>query len=298
MPLHRIGDASVTQVIDLRGPGFTPDFLYPDWDPTVLDAHRDVMIPNCFDIEAQRFIASIHTWVVRTRHHTILIDTCAGNHKQRPEFPRFHLLETQFLERLAQAGVTLESVDYVMCTHLHVDHCGWNTRLVDGRWVPTFPNAKYVFSKKEYDFWVGTVDEGGFNANIFEDSVLPVIESGQALIVDDARAIADTLLIHPTPGHTDGHVSFELLNRGSSNEGGLFTGDVIHQPLQVYRPDWNTCFCVDQDAARASRRWLLEHAAEHRSTVFTAHFAGTSAGQVIRRGDQFDWRFYSSGESA
>ena len=150
----QLHDVSVTRVVEQRGPGFAPDFLYPDWDPALLEEHRELMVPECFDVVSRRFIASIHSWVVRTRHHTILIDTCAGNHKERPSLPRFHQLDLPFLNRLSEAGVTPESVDYVMCTHLHADHCGWNTQLIDGRWEPTFPNARYVFSRKEYDYWL------------------------------------------------------------------------------------------------------------------------------------------------
>jgi len=292
MQSHRIGDTSVMQVIEQRGPGFRPDFLYPDWDPAVLEAHRDLIISNCFDTVEQRFIASIHTWVVRTPHHTILIDTCAGNHKNRPELPRFHQLDLPFLKRLAEAGISPDDVDYVMCTHLHADHCGWNTQLVGGRWKPTFPNAKYVFSRSEYEYWLGQIGQQGFNANVFEDSVLPVIDSGQALIIGHGvQTIADALLIHPTPGHSVGHILFELLKDGRSAEGGLFTGDIMHQPLQVWRSDWNSCFCVDPDRARKSRLWMLEHAAEHHSTVFTAHFAASSAGRILRTSEGFDWNF-------
>jgi glyoxylase-like metal-dependent hydrolase (beta-lactamase superfamily II) len=244
------------------------------------------MVPDFFDEAQQKFIASIHTWVVKTRHHIILIDSCGGNHKNRPSMPRFHQLDTPFLERLAEAGVTPESVDFVMCTHLHVDHCGWNTRLKDGRWVPTFPNARYIFSKAEYEFW--TNQPPGADISIFEDSVLPVIESQQAQIIDGASAVGDDLFIRPTPGHTVGHVAIELI-KGADK--GIFSGDIMHQPLQVYRPHWNSTFCDNADAARASRLWLLEHAAEQNSTVFTAHFANSSAGRVSRHGDKFDWKF-------
>ena len=288
MHVYRFGETSVTRVTEQRGPGFAPDYLYPDWDPQVLQQHRALMEPDCFDPLSQRFIASIHTWVVKTAHHTILIDSCAGNHKERPCLPRFHQLELPFLERLAEAGVTPESVDYVMCTHLHADHCGWNTRRLDGRWVPTFPNAKYVFSRAEYDYWLGQIGQEGFNANVFEDSVLPVIEKGQALIVEGEGLISECLFIHPTPGHSVGHLAIELLHR---TQGGLFSGDIMHQPLQVFRPDWNSCFCSHPEQARASRRWLLEQAAERGLTVFTSHFANSSAGLVTRAGDHFDWRF-------
>src|SRR5882672_33106 len=181
---HRIGGVSITQVVEQRGASFAPEFLFPDWDAAILEEHRALMVPDCFDQGQGHFISSIHTWILRTHHHTILIDSCAGNNKNRPGIPRFHQLNLPFLERLAEAGVSPESVDYVMCTHLHVDHCGWNTRLLNGRWVPTFPKAKYVFSKAEYEHWQGPAGKEGANAGVYEDSVLPVIESGQVEIVD------------------------------------------------------------------------------------------------------------------
>lgn len=284
----RLGDVTVTRVTEQCGPGFAPDFLYPDWDPAVLEAHRALMIPDCYDEARAKFIASIHTWVVRTRHHTILIDTCCGNDKERPQVARFHRLRTPFLDRLAAAGVAPEQVDYVLCTHLHADHCGWNTRLVDGRWMPTFPNARYVFSKAEHDHWSGPAGREGFNAGVFADSVLPVIASGRTELIDGSGALGDALTFHPTPGHSPGHVAVRLADGDGE---GLFGGDIMHQPLQVVRPDWNSRFCADPDPARASRRWLLEEAAERAALVFTAHFANTSAGRVSRRGDAFAWRF-------
>ena len=288
MQTYQFGNVSVTRVTEQRGPGFTPQALFPDWDSSALELHHTLIVPGCFDPLLNRFIASIHTWVVKTPHHTILIDSCAGNHKERPGMPRFHQQELPFLERLAEAGVTPESVDYVMCTHLHADHCGWNTRLVDGRWVPTFPNAKYVFSRAEHEYWLNQIGQEGFNANVFEDSVLPVIDKGQALIVDNEGLISDTLLIHPTPGHSVGHLAIELLHR---TQGGLFSGDIMHQPVQVFRPEWNSCFCSHPEQARASRRWLLEQASERGLTVFTSHFANTSAGLVTQAGGRFDWQF-------
>jgi glyoxylase-like metal-dependent hydrolase (beta-lactamase superfamily II) len=285
---HRVGDVSVRQVIEQRGPSFAPEFLFPDWDPVALEQNRKLIVPDCFDEREGCFISSIHTWVVRTRHHTILIDSCAGSHKNRPSLPRFHQLDLPFLQKLGDAGVSPEAVDYVMCTHLHVDHCGWNTRLLDGRWVPTFPNAKYVFSRTEYEHWQTSAGKEGVNAGVYEDSVLPVVESGLMELVDGEGMAGADLLFKPTPGHTAGHVAIALQ---SGEEQAIFSGDVMHQPLQIFRPEWNSAFCEDSALARTSRRWLLEHAAETRSTVFTGHFAASSAGCVTRRGDQFDWRF-------
>jgi glyoxylase-like metal-dependent hydrolase (beta-lactamase superfamily II) len=286
--IHHIGEIAVARVTEQRGPGLAPDVLFPDWDRAVLERHRALLIPQCFDEMQNRVISSIHTWVLRTQHHVILIDSCGGNHKNRPGMPRFHQQNLPFLARLAEAGVAPEQVDYVCCTHLHVDHCGWNTQLRDGRWVPTFPKAKYVFSRTEYDHWSGPAGQEGFNAGVYADSVLPVVESGQAEIVDSDGAIGNGLVVHATPGHSPGHVAFELADRG---ERGLFSGDVMHQPQQVFHPDWNSTFCENPAQSRASRRWLLERAAEDRATVFTAHFADSSAGRVTRHGDSFDWRF-------
>lgn len=285
---HAVGPIRITRITEQVGLGFTPAQLYPDWDETVLDEHGDRLVPQTFDREAGRFIASIHSWLFQIEGKTVLVDTCAGNDKERPGLPRFHQQNGPYLARLAAAGVRPEQVDYVMCTHLHADHCGWNTRLVDGRWVPTFPNARYVFSRAEADYWsqVGAADSLG--AAVYADSVLPVIEAGMAHILASDETLLGGVHFHPTPGHSPGHLAI-LLKSGDSRA--LFTGDIMHQPVQVYRPEWNSAFCVDASAARQSRRWSLETATETGATVFTAHFAGSSAGLVSERGGLFDWHF-------
>ncbi|MVA25036.1 MBL fold metallo-hydrolase (plasmid) [Agrobacterium vitis] len=285
---HLIGSVSVRKVVEQCGPGFAPEFLYPDWEDGILEAYRSLMIPGSFDETSKLFIASIHTWVVRTGHHTILIDSCAGNNKHRPSLPRFHQLDLPFLQSLSEAGIRPEDVDFVLCTHLHADHTGWNTRLIDGRWVPTFPNAKYVFSKKEYEHWSGPAGREGFNAGVFEDSVLPVIAHDQAMIVNEDAQITDHLTFHHTPGHSVGHVAIRLADR---QEEAFFSGDIMHQRLQVVRPEWNSRFCEHGEDARRSRRWLLDRSAENKATIFTAHFSNSSAGKVSRIGDAYDWTF-------
>ncbi|MBO9195933.1 MBL fold metallo-hydrolase [Rhizobium sp. 16-449-1b] len=288
MCIHCIGDITVRKVVEQKGAGFTPEALFPEWEPSLLETYRDLMIPDCFDPAQGRFIASIHTWVVHIDNKIVLIDSCGGNHKERPSAPRFHRQNLPFLQRLAEAGVQPEDVDYVICTHLHADHCGWNTKLVDGRWVPTFPNAVYVFSKKEYDHWAGPAGNTGFNAGVFADSVLPVVESGQALMVGDDAEILPGLSLHSTPGHSVGHMAVHISSKG---ELGIFSGDIMHQPLQIFRPAWNTVFCEHPEDARAVRQRLLEEAADRAAVIFTAHFANTSAGRVVRHGDGFDWFF-------
>ena len=283
-----IGDVSVTRVEEMCEPGFEPAFLYPEWDPSFLDENADWLIPNCYDVASGRFIASIHSWVLRTRHHTILVDTCTGNDKNRPMFARFHMRQTAYLRRLAEAGVAPKQVDFVLCTHLHVDHCGWNTRLVDGRWVPTFPNAKYVFARKELEYWSGPEGAAAFNAGVFDDSVRPILEARQELVIDGAHELGDGLLIEPAPGHTVGQVILRLVRPDAE---GVFSADIMHQPVQVHRPDWNSRFCALPAEARETRLRVLDHCADRHCRLFPGHFAGSFSGHVTRRGDRFTWSF-------
>lgn len=290
MTTRMIGAARVTRVEEMLKPGFPAGHLLPGWDPAVLEEHGHWLSPHYYEAATGRFISSIHSWVIRTRHHVILVDTCCGNGKPRPGFERFDMLDTPYLERLAAAGVRPEEVDYVMCTHLHVDHVGWNTRLVDGRWVPTFPNAKYVFSKVDRDHWdpAKNPDLPEVSRMIFQDSVHPVIAAGQDHVVEMTDGIGDQLLIEPAPGHSPGHVVLRLLDGG---EEGMFTGDVMHQPIQVYRPEWSSRFCSDPVQAAESRLRVLGHCAERGCLVFPAHFGVPHVGRVRRLGDGFGFDF-------
>ena len=210
--------------------------------------------------------------------------------------PRFHHLDTPFLERLRSAGVTPEEVDIVLCTHLHADHIGWNTLLRDGRWVPTFPNAKYLFSRTEDAFWDPRRNPASSEdpqRNVaYRDSVLPVIESGQAVLLDGGHAIDERMQIEPAPGHTPGHVILKLSEKG---ERALFCGDVMHHPLQVYAPHWNTRFCELPDEARATRRRVLEHCAEHRALLFPTHFGAPHVAAIHASAGGFSATFSSGG---
>ena len=296
MTTRRIGETTVTRVYESAGPGFPAQHLLPDWDPAILAEHAGWLSPNYFEAATGKFISSIHSWVIRTKHHTILVDTCCGNGKDRPGFERFHMLDTPYLARLAEAGVQPEEVDYVLCTHLHVDHVGWNTKLLDGRWVPTFPNAKYVFSKVERDHWDPALNKDLAPAQgaIFQDSVLPVIESGQAMVVEMTDQLGDGLLIEPAPGHAPGHVILRLLSGGDQ---AVFLGDVMHHPIQVYRPEWSSRFCTDVRQAEQSRRRVLELCCETNARVFPAHFGAPHVGWVRRAGAGFRFEF-DHGETA
>jgi glyoxylase-like metal-dependent hydrolase (beta-lactamase superfamily II) len=284
-----IGGVSVTRVEEQLGFASVPPEKYlVGFEHSLIEPHLGWLVPDHYSPEHNRLVSSVHSWLVRTPRHTILIDCCAGNHKERPGFARFHQLDTPYLARLRAAGVEPEQIDIVLCTHLHSDHVGWNTVQRDGRWIPTFPNAKYLFSRAENE--IGDPRRSPAAAadlqrcNAYHDSVLPVIEAGQAVLLDGAHSIDDTMLIEPAPGHTPGHVVLKLADRG---ERALFAGDAIHHALQVHMPHWNSGFCELPDLARATRRRLLEHCAEDNALLFPIHFGAPHVAAIERAGDAF-----------
>jgi glyoxylase-like metal-dependent hydrolase (beta-lactamase superfamily II) len=303
---YQIGDASITRIDELRLAAFQFGTLYPEADPQALERHRARLEAGSFDPATGTFIQSIHSWLVRTPHHTILIDTSTGNDKNRPDIPPLDRLNEPFLARLAAAGVKPDEVDHVLLTHVHADHVGWNTRLVDGRWTPTFPKATYIFSGLEQAYGESLARGAEPTAaarpdpalgpavrkpadRVYDDSVRPVIEAGLArLIAVDGSEVLEGISFIPTPGHSIDHASIRLVSRGQQ---ALFAGDVMHHPLQVYEPSLNSCFCEFPEAALRSRALVLEDAAASGATVFTTHFAQTSVGRIDRTGERFAWRF-------
>jgi glyoxylase-like metal-dependent hydrolase (beta-lactamase superfamily II) len=227
---------------------------------------------------------------VKTGRHTILIDSCLGNDKERPTRPQFHRLRTPFLADLAGAGVSAADVDYVMCTHLHWDHVGWNTRLDNGRWVPTFPNARYIMARREFEHWQGVQQRGEDSPHrlAFEDSVLPVVRTGQSVLVDDDYALEDGLWFESAPGHTPGNV---VIHARSREDRGVFLGDVFHHQLQLAKPEWSTLACSDREVSRATRMRLVEEYAERGTRLLPAHFPAPTVGRVVRRGSAYRYAF-------
>jgi glyoxylase-like metal-dependent hydrolase (beta-lactamase superfamily II) len=277
----KIGDITVTRVAEGIGlSSVAPSEFLTGFDPDIFRSHHEWMVPIHYQPHEDRLMLSIHSWLIRTPRHTILLDTCSGNHKNRPWNRRFHQLNTPYLARLREAGVAPEDIDIVLCTHLHSDHCGWNTELKDGRWVPTFPKAKYLFSRQEHDRW--SSDKG--RVELYNDSVLPVIESDQATILDGAHAIDEMLVVEPSPGHTIGHV---MLKAGGRDDQAIFCGDVIHHPVQVYEPGWNTKFCEHPEQARATRRQVLDYCAENGALLFPIHFAAPYVAGIVKRRGRF-----------
>ena len=280
------GDVTVDRVVEAEGQSFFPGYLLPDSSDAALEAEHDWLAPRFFDPETGRFVMSLHTYIIRTPHHVILVDTCVGNHKNRPSTKPWHQLNTPYLDRLKARGVAPEEVDFVLCTHLHVDHVGWNTKLEDGRWVPTFPNARYLFHKTEYDHWSEAGQWGtgkGSSDGCFEDSVLPVMEAGQAELVAGDHAIDDSLWLEPSPGHSPGHVCLALEAGGARAR---FTGDMVHHPCQCAYPEWSSRFCHDPKQSAATRRTYLDRLADTDTTVLAAHFATPVAGRVVGNGER------------
>src|SRR5712672_3859057 len=232
MTTATIGAAKISRIEESYGPFFEAKAFFTDWRDEIVAEHMPWMVPDHFDPASGYLKLSIHSWLIEIGGRTILIDTCVGNHKPRAARPFWDQLNTPYLDRLAAAGVRPEQIDYVMCTHLHVDHVGWNTRLENGRWVPTFPKARYVFGKTEFDYW--TEMHAKTPVPPFGDSVLPIVEAKQAEIAWDDHRIGDHARILPTPGHTPGHVAFCF---GRGRDDAVVSGDLMHSPLQTRYPE-------------------------------------------------------------
>ncbi|HVL59577.1 MAG TPA: MBL fold metallo-hydrolase [Burkholderiaceae bacterium] len=287
----RVGAAELARVEDYLGPGFEPAEMFPAFREEMWRAERDWLVPTFYDPVANRLRTSMHSWIVRTGRHVVLIDACIGNGKCRPSIPRFHMRESPWLERLHACGVAPEQVDYVMCTHLHADHVGWNTRQVDGRWVPTFPNARYLFGRGEYRRWDSRRPDHQsrpINENVFEDSILPIADAGLMVLVDDGHTVDDMLTVEAAPGHTPGHAQIRLRSQGSE---AVFCGDVIHHPVQIPYPVLRSVFDEDSDLAAATRERLLRQCAERDVLLLPSHFAEPHYCKIDAAGDRFMLRW-------
>lgn len=272
MNCWHIGDVTVTRVVEMEVAGGSR-FILPDATREAC-LPLDWMRPHFMDDEGN-LVMSVHALVIDTGSRRIIVDTCIGNDKER-SIPNWSHLQTGFLDDLAAAGYPRESIDTVLCTHLHVDHVGWNTMLVDDRWVPTFPNARYLVAEKEWEYW-RAADDDPMNANVLDDSVRPVFEAGQVDLIDWNHRVCDEVWLEPTPGHTPGHVSVRIASRG---EQALITGDCIHHPCQMSRTHWCSSADFDQAEGQATREAVLARFADGPVLVIGTHFATPTAGYV------------------
>lgn len=287
---RRIGNLTIVRALEMVMPfdrrAFFPKVTDEQWAP-----HFSWLTPKAYDPESDALIFPMQSYVVRTSHHTILIDTCVGNHKDRPGRPQWHQkTDATYLHALAAHGLAPADIDFVFCTHLHSDHVGWNTRLEDGRWVPTFPNARYVFSKKELEAW-RDVGNPRFSRTTLEDSVLPIVEAGRAELVANDYALDDEVSLEGTPGHTPDHVAVHLSSKG---EHAVMSGDLMHCPVQCRHPEWEIAADWEPGVAARSRRSFLERYCETPTLVCTGHFPLPSAGRIVRRGEAFEFEYDST----
>ncbi len=283
-PPFRVGNIEIQQVIEMQFPFLPTSVFLPDAPADIIESMRAEFEPWALCPETGKLILAVQTYVLRTSRHTILVDTCVGCNKNSSlEFWDMRD-DAGWLTRLLSAGVALESVDYVFCTHLHGDHIGWNTRLIDGRYVPTFPNAKYLFSKAEIDYARNVADR----RPAWEQSVLPVLEAGQAQLIDQDFALDDEVWVQSTPGHTPGHVAVHIASAGVE---AVLTGDVIHSPLQCGYPHWAAAPDVDKPLAAITRQQVLEECLAENRLVLTSHFPAPSVGHVTAADRGFGFSF-------
>jgi glyoxylase-like metal-dependent hydrolase (beta-lactamase superfamily II) len=279
-----VGDLTIHRIIEQETKFLQAHDMLPDLTPDILAENRGWLKQAGALDDTDTFILCFQSYIVKTPHHTVLIDTCIGNDKPRPTRAQWNMkTDDSYMRALAAAGFSVSDIDFVMCTHLHVDHVGWNTRLQNGRWVPTFPNARYVFGKTEYDHWFQTNAKA--EVPPFADSVLPVVEAKKADIVTDDFALSDHARILPTPGHTPGHVAFTF---GRGKDDVVFAGDLMHTPLQTRYPELSPKFDVDRKQAATTRRGFLERYCDTDTLCCTAHFPSPSVGKVRRSGNGFN----------
>ena len=269
----QVGDVRITQVVELTTASLGPHLL-PQATPAAMQS-IPWMAP--FIDERGRIVLSMHALVVESLGQTIVVDTCIGNDKSRT-YPKWNNMQGDFLQRFSAAGFSTQQVDTVLCTHMHVDHVGWNTRWQDGAWLPTFPRAEYLFAEDEWQYWREQSQEYG---PVIEDSVQPIFDSGQAVLVSQQHRLNEEIFLLPTPGHTPGHVSVHIQSKG---EAAIITGDMLHHPCQIVHPDWSTTADTNQSMAAATRTAFLRQYSDQPVLVIGTHFAAPTAGHIVRDG--------------
>jgi len=281
MTIIKVGAAEIRRVEELR---IKSPMAVLTQDTAFIELHNHWLQPLFLHAEGYwDFI--FQSWILFVDDKVVVIDPCTGN--GRPHlYPLFDHLKTPYIERFAATGVKPEEVDYVFCTHLHHDHCGWSTQLRDGRFVPTFPNARYVYVRSEYQRWDLRLPDHvpvDYNLGVFEQSVLPVMEAGLADLVDERHSILPSLQIEPAPGHTLGHSMLHLVSRAQAQtQEAYFTGDVFHHPLQIIDPALHMPGCDNLDMAIATRRRVVDLCVERNALVIPAHFSAPHAGWIRR----------------
>jgi glyoxylase-like metal-dependent hydrolase (beta-lactamase superfamily II) len=286
---HRIGALTLDRIVESEFPVLAPAEVYPDCTAAHIEDNLDWLAPRFYDTRAEKLILAFQGFVIRSGGKTILVDTCVGDCKERRRAD-FHQQQWGWLAKLRAAGFDPDRVDTVVCTHFHVDHVGWNTRLENGRWVPTFPNARYLFAQAEWDYWHSDAGRPGRErtGDYMGDSILPVVAAGLVDFVATDHRIDASVRMLPAPGHTPGMVCVALESQGQR---AVITGDLLHTVLQLAYPDWSTRFCADLEQSRATRLAFLENHADTDTLIFPAHFPAPTAGIIRRTGDAYVFCF-------
>ncbi|MDD2179277.1 MBL fold metallo-hydrolase [Acidovorax sp. D2M1] len=287
METRMIGDVRITRIQEYSGPTHAPSFLLPDLPQKVLEASGDWMAPRHWIPHMNKLVLTVQLWVVHAGSSIIVVDTGVGNGKPREGMARMHRLNNLVLEWLEAAGAPADKVTHVALTHLHMDHVGWNTRWLDDRWTPTFPNARYYLPQDDFLFCEsGRNKEEGmdvFGASFF-DSVMPVVDAGLSVMMKPGIEIADCLTVEAAEGHSPGQVAFRIRSRG---EEAVFCGDIFHNPIQIAQPHINSGYCIWPEQARTTRMAFLERAAEREALILPVHFGDPYAGFIRREGNGY-----------
>jgi glyoxylase-like metal-dependent hydrolase (beta-lactamase superfamily II) len=279
MKTWKVGGVEITRLVEVWKWEDDIWMVLEDSKPPICQT-QPWLLPNHVTPEGRMFI-NFQAFVVKAGKRRIMIDTCIGADRER-QFPVFTNMRTTFMEDLAAAGVAASEVDTVLCTHLHFDHVGWNTHLVNGRWIPTFPNARYLFSRKEYDHWLMLRDTGGYHGiNHLSDAVDPVMEAGLVDFIPHDHAITEEIRLFPTPGHTPGHVSVHIRSQGQE---AVITGDMMHHPIQVAMPEHAATFDMDKPAGARTRVEFVNSFQGKPVLIIGSHFAEPGAGYIVRNG--------------
>ena len=277
----------IETIVDLDPFEMPLSMLLPAASVEALEPWRTLFDGDHIDYARSMLRIAIKSHVVRVGGATILVDACVGEHKDRPQRPDWHQRRgTGFLEKLARVGCRPEDIDMVMCTHLHADHVGWNTRLEKGRWTPTFPNARYIVGAEELVYWQAqAVQSQGVNHGSYQDSVLPILEAGMIETVAADDPIMDGATILPLAGHTAGQIGLQISQADGPDV--LFCGDALHSPVQVPFPEWTSFLCFDPAAAVTTRERIIERAVSSDLVLAPAHLRSAFGMRVKRDGPRY-----------
>jgi glyoxylase-like metal-dependent hydrolase (beta-lactamase superfamily II) len=283
-----LGDITIHRIVEDVAPFVDFRAFFPDLTDAQFAEHKGWLAPHCYDPSTGLIVLTFQSWLIVTPHHKILVDSCVGNDKDRPTRPTWHKRTAErYMRSLAAIGCSPSDIDMVCCTHLHGDHVGWNTRLDNGRWVPTFPNARYLFADKEMAYWAERAKSQPETCPWIVDSVLPVVAAKRADLVTSAHRISEVIKFDPTPGHTIDHFSVTV---GTADRSAFISGDMVHSPLQIRLPELGMMSDYDRAAGGRTRRRVFEALAGTPTVCCMAHFPEPSMGHIHRAGESYTFK--------